>query len=101
MAAYLISLDPDINPNLKFILLDEDLALGYSGAPVFISPEPLVTNSSVRLGSRSRLRLIGILSANISDSTGGKISLVVPVSYLNEIFESNDFREYEKIRDIQ
>jgi S1-C subfamily serine protease len=93
--------DPDINPNLKFILLDEDLAKGYSGAPVFISPEPLVTNSSGRLGSHSRLRLIGILSANISDNTGGKISLVVPVSYLSEIFESNDFRKYERIRDIK
>lgn len=93
--------DPDINPNLKFIILDEGLASGYSGAPVFISPEPLVTNSSARLAVRRRLRLIGILSANISDRTGGKISLVVPVSYLNEIFESNDFREYERIRDIQ
>ncbi len=93
--------DPDINPNLKFILLDEDLATGYSGAPVFISPEPLVTDSSVRQGIHSRLRLIGILSANISDNTGGKISLVVPVSYLNEIFESNDFREYERISGIQ
>ena len=34
----------------------------------------------------------------ISDKTGGKISLVVPLFYLEQIFEFDEFKEYEKKR---
>lgn len=95
IASWITTIDnPKLQPNLKFILLDEDLAAGYSGAPVFISPEPQMRNNTFVVGIQSKL--IGIQSMTISDQTGGKISLVVPISYLNEVFTSNDFKEYEK-----
>ena len=80
-------------PDLKYIVLDEDLAAGYSGAPVFISPE-LQMRDGAFTGVQSSL--IGIVSMTLSDRTGGKLSLVVPISYLREIFSSNEFKSYEK-----
>lgn len=88
-------LDPKVPPDVEFILLDDALAGGYSGAPVFVSPgfqmiggEPYVVKVP---------RLIGIQSLVISDQTGGKISCVVPISYLAEIYDSNEFKEYESL----
>lgn len=96
IASWLTSIDfSTIQPNLKFILLDEDLATGYSGAPVFISPEPQIRDNAFVVGG-IQSTLIGIQSMTISDKTGGKMSLVVPISYLHEIFSSKDFKEYEK-----
>ncbi len=96
IASWITTIDnPKLQPNLKFILLDEDLAVGYSGAPVFISPEPQMRNNTFMVGG-IQSKLIGIQSATISDQTGGKISLVVPISYLNELFTSSDFKKYEK-----
>lgn len=94
IASWITTIDnPKLLPDLKFILLDEDLASGYSGAPVFISPELQTQNNKLGV---SQPKLIGILCGVISDKTGGKISLVAPISYLNEIFTLDDFRAYEK-----
>lgn len=94
VSSWLTTIDnPAVNPNLKCIFLDEDLAQGYSGAPVFRSPEPRMSNDSLIVGGG---KLIGIQSMTISDNTGGKISLVIPILYLNEIFEQKEFKEYEK-----
>jgi hypothetical protein len=41
-------------------------------------------------------RLIGMQSMVLLDNTGGKISLVVPISYLREVFASREFVTYEK-----
>ena len=96
VSSWLTTIDnPAINPNLKVILIDEDLAQGYSGAPVFRSPEARLNNngSMIVVGGE---KLIGIQSMTISDKTGGKISLVVPIFYLNEIFRLNEFKEFEE-----
>lgn len=90
---------PDISPDLHFILLDQALAQGYSGAPVFYTED---LPSGVKIAGQSvkggeKLHLIGILSGSISDKTGGKISLVVPISYVWDILESQEFRMYESI----
>lgn len=89
---------PDVSPKLKFYLLDQAVAQGYSGSPVFCSEE---IPSGVSIGGKSvsageQLTLIGVLSFGLSDATGGKISCVVPISYMWEIFGSSDFQEYEK-----
>jgi hypothetical protein len=89
---------PDIAPDLHFILLDQALAQGYSGAPVFYTED---IPSGVMIGNQpmkggEKLHFIGILSGSISDKTGGKISLVVPISYVWDILESHEFRMYEK-----
>ena len=90
---------PGISPDLQFILLDQALAQGYSGAPVFYTED---IPSGIRIGSQSmkggeRLHFIGILSGAFSDKTGGKISLVIPISYIWDIIESSDFQKYEKV----
>lgn len=89
---------PEVDPNLKFYLLDQALAQGYSGSPIFISEE---IPSGVSVGNRplsagEKITLIGILSGGLSDATGGKISVVVPISYLWEILNSDEFIQYEK-----
>lgn len=91
---------PELQPNLKFILLDEGLAGGYSGAPVFTSPEPQMRNNTIMLGG-IQPKLIGIQCRTTTNKIGSQLSLVVPISYLNEIFTSNDFKEYENKRSIK
>lgn len=81
---------PGSNPNLKFILLDDSLAQGYSGSPVFTYPEP-------QIGANNKVKLIGIVSGTLSDETGGKITLIVPTSYLREILESQEIKEFESL----
>ncbi len=81
------------DPNLLFVLLDQDLAQGYSGAPVFISPETQFEGNAI---VRKTPNLIGLQSMTISDITGGKISMIVPAHYLSEVFEQKEFLEYER-----
>lgn len=86
--------------DLKFLLLDQALAQGYSGAPVFYVEDLLVPDITIGgkpfIKGGERIHLIGILSLQISDDRGGKISAVVPISYLWEILHSADFIEYQK-----
>ena len=89
---------PGFDPTLKFILLDEALAQGYSGAPVIWIEDVF---SSIKVGAQpikagERAHLIGIQVSALSDITGGKISVIVPISYLIDIFRSADFAAYEK-----
>lgn len=99
IASRLTSIDfPGISPDLQFILLDQALAQGYSGAPVFYAED---IQSGVMIGGQrmkggEKLHFVGILSASVSDKTGGKISLVIPISYIWDILESSEFRKYEK-----
>lgn len=82
-----------LSPELLFILLDQGIAQGYSGAPVFISPDISLKGNTI---STQKAKLIGILSSTISDKTGAKVSLVIPSFYIKEIFESEEFKNYEK-----
>jgi hypothetical protein len=77
-------------PGLNFIVLDKALAQGYSGAPIFTF-EPLGQNGSPVIGS-----VIGIYVAQTGDVLGGKHSIIVPSSYLLEIFQQPDFLAYEE-----
>jgi S1-C subfamily serine protease len=90
--------DLNIDPRLKWILLDEALARGYSGAPVFCIEEIYskikVGNSPLKAGEK--IHLIGIQSLALSDATGGKLSTIVPISYLWDVLQSHDFLQYEK-----
>jgi hypothetical protein len=89
---------PGISPDLQFILLDQALVQGYSGSPVFYTEDVM---SNVQIGTQrmkggERLHFVGIVSGTISDNTGGKITLVIPISYVWDIFESREFRTYER-----
>ncbi len=87
------------NTNLKSILLDQALAQGYSGAPVFLIED--VMAEGIKVGDKpvvkagEKFYLAGILSAQISDQMGGKISVIVPSSYILDIIQSPDFISYE------
>jgi hypothetical protein len=88
-----------VSPDLKFILLDEASAQGYSGSPVFytediMSPKMRIAGQPVKQGEK--VHFVGVVSATIPDSTGGKITLVVPISYVWDIFEGPNFRAYER-----
>jgi len=93
--------DPGIPPGLKYIFLDEALAQGYSGAPVFYFEEPSTEKNAAgkTVLINGGLRLLGIQSSDLRDDTGGKLSLVVPIQYLWDILESDDFIRYEKSRE--
>jgi len=80
---------PHFKQNHDFILLDQALCQGYSGAPVFFIEEIFSQKTEI-------IHLIGIQSCTISDITGGKISLVVPISNLWDILQSTDFLIYEQ-----
>lgn len=82
---------PTIPKELKFILLDQALAQGYSGAPVFVN----APTTNILIGTPYPLVFIGIVSSVVPDQTGGKLSLVVPVQYLRELFESKAIQLYE------
>jgi hypothetical protein len=77
-----------MNISGSFILLDQALAQGYSGAPIYACPAP------------NTLCLLGLMSSVNSDATGGKVSLVVPLDYLIEILKSPQFVAYEKLNGI-
>lgn len=93
LASSLTTIDsPNIDPNLKFLILDDPLAQGYSGAPVFTSPEPRMEGGRVVFGGGEHL--LGVTSMVLQDITGGKLSLIVPIFYLKEIFKSDEFKNY-------
>ena len=72
----------------RFILLDQALAQGYSGAPIYVCPTP------------NSLSLLGLMSSVNTDATGGKISLVVPMDYVIEVLKSPQFKSYEKLHGL-
>jgi hypothetical protein len=76
--------NPEIPKGLYFYFLDQALSQGYSGSPVFC------------IDKNDKGLVLGVQSSAISDQTGGKISLVVPSSYIWDILESPDFQAYEK-----
>lgn len=86
----------NIRRDLKFILLDQALAQGYSGAPVFYIEDVMSSNTHPSIKVGERIHLAGIVTLQISDEHGGKISAVVPISYLREILDSADFVQYQK-----
>lgn len=96
ISTYLTTIDhPKINPNLNFYLLDQALAMGYSGSPVFYIEE---IPSGIEIGgnevTKDSFVFLGIQSMVLSDNGGGKISLIVPNIYLWEIFNSAELNEW-------
>ncbi len=85
IASKLTSIDnPDFPKDMHFYFLDQALSQGYSGSPVFC------------IDANNKAFILGIQSSAFSDQTGGKISVVVPSSYLWSILESPEFLAYEK-----
>jgi len=91
----------NIPKDLHFYLLDQALSEGYSGAPVFYIEDTMsgfVIGNQLMKGGEM-VHLLGVQSTSLADQTGGKFSLVVPILYIWDIFESPDFEAY--IKDIE
>ncbi len=88
----------NIPKDVYFYLLDQALSQGYNGSPVFYSED--IMSDAITMDNRpllktgEKIHLLGVQSLAISDQTGGKISAVVPISYLWDIFESEEFEKY-------
>lgn len=96
LSTYLTTIDhPEIDPILNFYLLDQALAMGYSGSPVFYIEE---TNLGIFFAGEEAINksfvFLGIQSSVLNDNGGGKISLIVPNTYLWEIFNSTELEEW-------
>jgi len=74
---------PEINKYYIYFLLSDPSISGFSGAPLFLMPKTYWEGSTKY--TRSGVKFVGLVSATISDNTGGKFAAVVP-SYL--VFES-------------
>ena len=95
VASWMTSLpEPSISPALKFILVDEPIAQGYSGAPVFaeLPSQTLVLDPTYE----PPVGLIGIAQGTESDVSGGKLGVVVPVRYLRELLASTEVSRFER-----
>jgi len=101
VASRLTTLDNvGVPPDVKHILLDQALSQGYSGAPVYYMEDQwsLASIDGQHMKIGEKIHLLGLQSSAISDGTGGKLSTVVPISYLSEIFETPEFQAYMKSR---
>lgn len=85
---------PTEDPSLEFLLLDKALAQGYSGAPIF-SYSPGFSGPSAFLPGKPPV-LVGLYRAQRADAAVGKHSIVVPASYLLEVFQQPEFLEFER-----
>lgn len=89
-------------PNSKVVFLSKRLAVGYSGAPVFSLREP----PSRGIFSKHTMNLVGIQSsvrvvpqkfeAKETAIVTDEVSCIVPVTYLLELLESKEVKEFEK-----
>jgi hypothetical protein len=84
---------PNEKPALQFILLDKALAQGYSGAPI-ITREKILDVPGFHAGG-GPVFLLGICRSQIGDVLGGKHAVIIPSSYILEVFQQPDFLEYE------
>lgn len=86
---------PEIRADLRFVLLDQALAQGFSGAPVFCGVDIMASNVRPPIKVGELMNIIGIVSLQIPDISGGKLTAIVPISYLWDILKSSDFTDYE------
>ncbi len=79
-----------------FFLSDPGIQ-GYSGSPVFAFPvEMAVPGATVRVGPR-QTQCYGLVSATLSDKTGGKLAQVVPSSQVYEtILRAHEHKKEKK-----
>lgn len=86
-----ITLDDNTNAP-PYLLLDEALAQGYSGSPVYLDIPPMTTEH--------HFKLLGVMSAVRSDISGGKVSYVAPISAMFDVFNTDEFKAYEKSKNL-
>jgi hypothetical protein len=87
--------NPHIRPDLKLILLDQAVAQGFSGSPVFYIKDLMATNITPPIKVGEQVRFIGIVSFGLPDNSGGKLTGIVPINNIWDILTSTEFKNYE------
>jgi hypothetical protein len=68
-----------------FFILDKPSIGGFSGAPVFLLPQPFFTEGKFSIpGNNNPAICVGLVHGTLSDSTGGKLAAVVPANIIVE-----------------
>lgn len=71
----------------SIFLLQDPIAGGFSGSPVFEFPGARPSaRAAIEIGGR--FACVGLASATISDVTGGKLGVVVPAQYILEAIDT-------------
>jgi hypothetical protein len=85
----------DDNTISKYILLDDPSIKGFSGAPVFVTPNFIDTGFTIRYDLN---RVLGMVSGTFADNTGGKFATLVPSKSIVEAI--NGLIEHEFIEKV-
>ncbi|MBU0544575.1 MAG: serine protease [Proteobacteria bacterium] len=94
-ASGVTSVDPYIRPDIKMILLDQSVAQGFSGSPVFYIQDLMSSNVTPPIKVGEQVHFIGVVSFGLPDISGGKLSGIVPVNNIWDILTSAEFKNYE------
>ena len=78
-------LRPDKHTAAVYFLLDNPSIGGFSGAPLFLFPNPYTSGGSMIFPeSGGGAKCVGLINGTISDDTGGKMAAVTPSIYILE-----------------
>jgi len=80
----------DTKTEATFYVVDKPSIGGYSGAPVFLAPQPAYTSAGKFTipGANNPTLMVGLVHGTISDSTGGKLWAIVPPSIIFEVISA-------------
>ncbi len=82
-ASGLVRIQPPNEPEQTFFLLDKPSIGGFSGAPVFLMPWPFTDSPALNMPNiDEKASIVGLVKGTISDETGGKLALIVPIHYV-------------------
>jgi hypothetical protein len=68
----------------KYFLLEDPSVQGYSGSPLFDTHLPIMGQTIV-LNRANHPDIVGVISGTLSDSTGGKMAIVIPSQLILEL----------------
>jgi len=72
-----------------FFLLDKPSIGGFSGAPVFLMPWPFTDSPALTMPNiDTKASVVGLVKGTISDETGGKLALIVPMHFVYQTISS-------------
>ncbi len=84
-----------LRSDLKLIFLDQAVAQGFSGSPVFYIEDIMSSNSRPPIKVGEQVNIIGVVSVGLSDVSGGKLSGIVPINNIWDILTSAEFKIFE------
>jgi hypothetical protein len=84
-----------LRSDFKLIFLDQDVAQGFSGSPVFYIEDIMSSNTKPPIKLGEQVKIIGVVSIGLSDDSGGKLSGIVPINNIWDILTSTELKNFE------